>query len=202
MALQQGVTIESQLDLADDLPSIMGVEGEIREALRDQLTGLFNRRFIDETLKIDIARAGRDGTPYSVAMIDVDHFKKFNDNYGHNVGDLVLATLGTHLARNVRQSDVACRYGGEEFLLLLPSTETGVAVQVMEKLRQSVESLRIRVDDTRQVGVTISCGIASFPSQAEEVDELVRNADGALYEAKRAGRNQVAAWQHAHGNAA
>jgi len=161
------------------------------QALRDQLTGLFNRRFIDETLKIELARAARQDEPYSVAMIDVDHFKRFNDTYGHEAGDLVLSALGTHFSRHMRASDVACRYGGEEFLLLLPSTTGEVAVQVLEKLRHAVEALAVRIDATRQVSVTISCGIATYPVQGEDGESLIRNADSALYESKRAGRNRV-----------
>jgi diguanylate cyclase (GGDEF)-like protein len=161
------------------------------QALRDQLTGLFNRRFIDEALKIGLAQAKRRGEPYSAAMIDVDHFKKFNDTCGHEAGDLVLSALGAHFQRHLRNSDIACRYGGEEFLILLPATDGDAALAVLEKLCRSVEALAVRIDATRQVCVTISAGIATFPAQGENADALLRSADGALYESKRAGRNRV-----------
>lgn len=167
------------------------------QALRDQLTGLFNRRFIDETLRIELAQAARRGEPYSVAMIDVDHFKKFNDIYGHEAGDLVLSTLGAHLLRRMRRSDVACRYGGEEFLVLLPGTDGDTAQVVIEGLRRSVEELAVRLDETRQASMTISIGVATSPANGEDADTLLRSADAALYQSKHAGRNCVTRAQSA-----
>jgi len=162
------------------------------QAFRDQLTGLFNRRFIDETLRIDLAKAARSGETFSVAMVDVDHFRTFNDTHGHEAGDLVLSTLGAHFIRCLRQSDTACRYGGEEFLIVLPGTTRDMAMEMLEMLRSSVEALLVRVDAKHQVSVTVSCGVATYPLHGEDEEELIRKADGALYYAKRNGRNRVA----------
>lgn len=161
------------------------------QALRDRLTGLLNRRYIDEALTIGLAEASRRDTPYSVAMIDVDHFKKFNDTYGHEAGDLVLSTLGAHFSRSLRQCDIPCRYGGEEFLVLLPATDGDGALAVLQKLCRSVEALLVRIDATRQVNVTISAGVATFPADGGDAEALLRSADGALYQSKHAGRNRV-----------
>jgi len=161
------------------------------QALRDALTGLFNRRFIDEALTLELRRSARSNAAFSIAMIDVDHFKGFNDTHGHEAGDLVLATLGQHFATSMRVSDVACRYGGEEFMILMPATGAGGALTATEKLRRGVEALSIRIDDRRQCGVTISCGVASYPEHAQDPEALVRAADAALYASKRAGRNRV-----------
>jgi diguanylate cyclase (GGDEF)-like protein len=161
------------------------------QALRDRLTGLFNRRFIDETLALELSRSARSNSAFSIAMIDVDHFKNFNDTYGHEAGDLVLSALGQHFSNNMRGSDVACRYGGEEFMILMPATGTSGALIVIEKLRRSAEALRVRIDDRRQLGVTISCGVATCPEHAQDAEALVRAADSALYASKHAGRNRV-----------
>lgn len=161
------------------------------QSLRDRLTGLLNRRYIDEALNIGLAEALRRGAPYSVAMIDVDHFKRFNDTYGHEAGDLVLSTLGAHFSRSLRQCDIPCRYGGEEFLVLLPATDGDSALAVLQKLCRSVEALVVRLDATRQAGVTISAGVATFPADGGDAETLLRSADGALYQSKHAGRNRV-----------
>jgi diguanylate cyclase (GGDEF)-like protein len=161
------------------------------QALRDRLTGLFNRRFIDETLALELSRSARSDSAFSIAMLDVDHFKNFNDTHGHEAGDLVLSALGQHFSTNMRGSDVACRYGGEEFMVLMPATSASGAANVIEKLRRSVEVLRVRLDDRRELGVTISCGVASYPEHARDAEALVRAADSALYASKHAGRNRV-----------
>ncbi len=158
-----------------------------RRAASDALTGLPNRRAADEMLTRMAAHAGRTITPLSVVIADLDHFKQVNDLHGHDLGDRALATVAQILAGGIRASDFAARYGGEEFLFLLPDTDRAGAVEVAEKLRRAVAQAEIR-----DLGpMTASFGIATLPDDAAEPDELVRNADRALYAAKALGRNRV-----------
>jgi diguanylate cyclase (GGDEF)-like protein len=158
-----------------------------RRAASDVLTGLPNRRAAEETLKRMMAHAGRTITPLSAVLLDLDHFKQVNDIHGHDRGDTALAAIGQVLAAGVRASDFASRYGGEEFLLLLPDTDRRGAVEVAEKLRRAIERTELR-----DVGsITASFGIATLPDDAAEPDQLIRKADRALYAAKARGRNRV-----------
>jgi diguanylate cyclase (GGDEF)-like protein len=158
-----------------------------RRAASDALTGLPNRRAADEAIKRMAAQAGRSVSPLSVVLLDLDHFKLVNDVHGHERGDKTLAAVGQILAANVRTSDFAARYGGEEFLLLLPDTDRGGAVEVAEKLRQTIERAEIR----EVGGLTASFGIATMPDDAVEPETLIRRADRALYAAKSHGRNRI-----------
>ncbi len=168
----------------------------LREQLRDQsirdpLTGLFNRRYMLETCRRELARARRSGEAVSFFSLDVDHFKRFNDHHGHDAGDTVLRTIGECLRSSLREDDVACRMGGEEFVMVLPSTTLEAAEQRAEELRQRVESLVIRYADANLPRVTVSIGIASFPSSGVTPQEVLNAADKALYAAKAEGRNCV-----------
>jgi diguanylate cyclase (GGDEF)-like protein len=159
------------------------------QAIRDSLTGLFNRRYLEETLQRELARASRSGRPLGIVMIDIDHFKNLNDTYGHRAGDAALQALGNLLAANTRGGDVTCRYGGEEFVLALPGATLEVAHGRAEHLRQAVEALRI--DHAGSIlSMTISAGIAAYPVHGERVDQVLDSADKALYEAKNGGRNR------------
>jgi diguanylate cyclase (GGDEF)-like protein len=160
-----------------------------RLARTDALTGLANRRTLDEAFRREIARAGRRSEPLSVIMADLDHFKSINDQYGHKTGDQVLASAAAVFEEQLRPYDLACRYGGEEFVLLLPGTSTGDAFTVAERIRKEIEKLKLTVCPRQ---VTISLGVATW-RQGESPDGLVTRADGALYEAKNAGRNRVEA---------
>jgi diguanylate cyclase (GGDEF)-like protein len=168
----------------------------LREALRneathDVLTGLFNRRFMDEAIDLEFNRAERNATPFAVVMLDVDHFKQFNDLRGHDAGDAVLAALGACINRRIRKSDIACRYGGEEILIVLPGADTVVAARWAETIRQELEHV-ILSHQSRQPGpITVSCGVASYPSDAKNKAELIKAADEALYRSKADGRNRV-----------
>jgi diguanylate cyclase (GGDEF)-like protein len=154
-------------------------------ATRDGLTELPNRRVFDELLAAEVSRAHRDGLPFSVVMLDVDHFKSVNDVHGHQVGDEVLQRVAAGLAEAVRESDVVARYGGEEFVALLRGCDVDDAVGVADALR------RAGVVDDGPVPVTISAGVATFPAQAIDANGVLEAADTALYEAKRGGRDQV-----------
>lgn len=160
-------------------------------SIRDPLTGLFNRRFTDETFQREVHRARREKSSVTVLAMDVDHFKKFNDTYGHPAGDRVLSVLGSLLLKRARASDVPSRLGGEELALLLPGASLADASRRAEELRAEVASLDI-VHEGKSLGpVTLSIGVASYPDHGETPEDVFRVADAALYRAKREGRNRV-----------
>lgn len=159
------------------------------QAIRDPLTGLFNRRYLEETLQRELARAFRSGRPLGIVMIDIDHFKDLNDKHGHMAGDTVLQALGKLLAANTRGGDVACRYGGEEFVLALPDATLEVAHERAEHLRKAVAAMRVEYAGA-VLSMTISAGVAAYPAHGERVDQVLDNADKALYQAKNGGRNR------------
>lgn len=159
-------------------------------AVRDSLTGLYNRRYLDETLEREVSRARREGNPLALVMLDIDYFKRVNDTYGHQVGDEALRMLATTLLADVRTEDVACRYGGEEFLILLPNMPLETAIQRAEAWRQAIEELSVALGNFH-ITFTISLGVAAYPEHGKTPDDLTRCADQALYRAKHEGRNQV-----------
>jgi diguanylate cyclase (GGDEF)-like protein len=162
-----------------------------RMAVTDGLTGLFNRRYLDNTLDEELSRAGRHGRPLTIAMIDIDHFKRFNDAHGHQTGDRLLRDLTKLMGQNVRAEDSIARYGGEEFVIIFPETSLGDGVLAAEKLRQATAD-RFPVGDGQTFPVTISIGLAAFPGDGTTGDELIRAADERLYRAKAEGRNRIA----------
>ena len=162
-----------------------------RQALVDGLTGLANRRHAEEALAIELTRASRFGTPLSLVVADLDGFKAVNDRYGHPSGDAVLRELADVLRDSVREIDLPARWGGEEFVLLLPSTDTVGAAQVADRVRRSLAERTIVSPDGEPMRITASFGVASYPP-ARSARELVAAADSALYEAKRAGKDRVA----------
>jgi diguanylate cyclase (GGDEF)-like protein/PAS domain S-box-containing protein len=160
------------------------------QAIRDSLTGLYNRRFLDETLSRELSRAERDKYSVSVVMLDLDLFKKFNDTYGHDVGDMMLKQLGKLLTSQVRAGDIACRYGGEEFVVVMPKASLSVARQRANDWRMRFES-QILIYGGDILSATLSAGVAVYPIHGSSSDEIIRKADQAMYAAKAAGRNQV-----------
>jgi diguanylate cyclase (GGDEF)-like protein len=163
-----------------------------RQALVDGLTGLANRRECEGALGRELARARREGAPLAVVMADLDDFKLVNDVHGHPVGDAVLREFAAVARDTVRESDVAGRWGGEEFMLLLPGTQLEGAVQLADRVRTNLQRRTILAPDGRRLDVTASFGVAAF-SDADDGRTLVAAADAALYEAKRAGKNRVEA---------
>ncbi|MDP2324095.1 MAG: sensor domain-containing diguanylate cyclase [Gammaproteobacteria bacterium] len=161
------------------------------QALRDPLTGLFNRRYLHDVVDHELQRAASRNQELSVVMFDIDHFKRLNDAFGHAAGDTVLARLGALLREWVRADDIAVRYGGEEFTIVLPDTSSELAVARAESLRQAIASLSVEHDGQPLVQVTISAGIATFPVHGIDREALIQSADQALYASKRAGRNRV-----------
>lgn len=158
------------------------------QVVRDPLTGLFNRRYLDETLDRELARARREGYPICVIMLDIDHFKRLNDTYGHQAGDEVLKALAKLLADGMREGDMPCRYGGEEFTLVLPNASAAIAHERAEGWRVQFESL-VTQFGRFELRSTISLGIAAYPEHGKTRDELIQAADAALYACKKAGRN-------------
>jgi two-component system, cell cycle response regulator len=158
----------------------------------DQLTGLYNRRFMTNQLQQFMHRAVVGSRPLSVMMLDIDHFKKINDTYGHQAGDEVLQEIADRLRQNVRPMDIACRPGGEEFLVILPDTPGDLACAAAERVRRAIAAEPFRVlSDSRQVAVTVSAGVSNLKGANDTMAEFLSRADSALYQAKSAGRNRV-----------
>ncbi|MBC7349174.1 MAG: diguanylate cyclase [Candidatus Aminicenantes bacterium] len=161
------------------------------QSIRDPLTGLYNRRYLEETLERELLRAKRAGNPVSVIMLDIDHFKKFNDTYGHEAGDLILQAVARTVQKSVRAEDIVCRYGGEEFTVILPGLELKKAVNRAELILDAVRHLEIKYGDSVLKSLTISAGVAVFPDHGKNWPELFQAADAALLQAKSQGRNRV-----------
>jgi diguanylate cyclase (GGDEF)-like protein len=161
------------------------------QSLRDPLTGLFNRRYLEVSLARDLARAVRRSQPLAVLMIDIDHFKNFNDSHGHEAGDTTLMKVGELFASLSRSEDVACRYGGEEFTLVLQEADAGLALDRAEEIRRAAHDMVIEYRHQTIGPVTVSIGIASYPMHGDTPEQLIRRADRALYIAKEQGRNRV-----------
>lgn len=170
---------------------------KLREAMRnltirDARTGLFNRRYMEEALALELHRTTRNKAQLAVIMIDIDHFKRFNDSFGHDGGDAILGSLGSFLKKRVRGSDIACRWGGDEFILILSPSTTEGARQRAETIRQDIMLLNVRHADQNLGIITVSMGVAMFPDDASDAATIFKAADVALYRAKKSGRNRVA----------
>ena len=177
--------------LQEGIESVRALQTQLQEmAIRDPLTGLYNRRYLDDALERELQRAQRQGYPVSVLVIDIDHFKQLNDVHGHQAGDAVLTALASELHQSVRADDLACRWGGEEFVLVLPTMSIEAAAERAEVLRGAIEAKTVRYRETDLVA-TISVGAAVFPAHARGARDLLGAADNALYRAKSDGRNCV-----------
>ena len=164
------------------------------QSICDSLTGLFNRRYMEESLEREFSRANRNKSSVAIVMMDLDHFKRFNDTYGHQAGDTLLRALGDLLKRSTRGQDIACRYGGEEFVLVLTDSNLAGALQRSEILRQQVKQLNVEYAGQLLGTVSVSMGVALFPDHGTTMGDVLRAADQALYFAKREGRDRVSAW--------
>jgi diguanylate cyclase (GGDEF)-like protein/PAS domain S-box-containing protein len=161
------------------------------QAVHDSLTGLYNRRYLERALEREVLRATRNGRTVGVIMLDLDHFKTFNDSYGHSAGDALLRVLGDYLVTHVRTEDIACRYGGEEFVVILPEASLEMSRTRAQELWKGVQGLHVNFQGELLRGVTASLGVAAFPAQGKTASELLRAADAAMYAAKRQGRDRV-----------
>ncbi|MDD5563961.1 MAG: diguanylate cyclase [Thermoanaerobaculaceae bacterium] len=186
---QLGVRVAEHLALA--LAKLKLQETLQHLSVRDPLTGLYNRRYLEEALAREMRRAERHGTQLGLIMIDIDHFKRFNDTLGHDAGDALLRELGALLQRQVRTGDVACRYGGEEFMVVLQDVPPDLPRQRAERIREAAKEIRVRHGERVLDAVTLSLGVALFPEHGGSPDLLMRSADVALYRAKQEGRDRA-----------
>lgn len=162
-----------------------------QQAIRDPLTALYNRRYLDDSFSRELKRAERKESSLAVIMIDIDHFKVFNDTYGHDAGDYVIKKFSQVLSNAVREEDISCRYGGEEFTLVLNEIDIEVVVKRAEALLEETRRLGLQLHNQSLGQITVSLGIAMFPQHGRTQQELIKAADEALYHAKEAGRNQL-----------
>ena len=170
------------------------VQLSLEMAITDQLTGLHNRRYMSRHLDNLVNSARDSGKPLAFLIMDIDFFKAVNDTHGHDIGDEVLKEFAKRIAANVRGIDLACRYGGEEFVVVMPDTEISYAYSIAERLRKSIETTPVKISrDPGKIGITISIGIAASEGADDTADKLLHRADQALYRAKRSGRNRVVA---------
>jgi len=177
--------------LRGQLSEIEQLRDQLRDqSIRDSLTGLFNRRYLEERLTAELALAVRQRWAVSIVFIDLDHFKHVNDTYGHSAGDRVLQALAQHLSSSARLSDLICRYGGEEIVVILSGAGAEDALQRADQWRLGIAQLPIAAGDLT-LSVTISAGVATYPVDGDTLDEVLRAADAALYQAKSDGRNCV-----------
>jgi diguanylate cyclase (GGDEF)-like protein len=182
---------ETNEQLQEGIANIRALQGKLQDlAFRDPLTGLYNRRYLDDALERELQRARRQGYPVSVLVIDIDHFKQLNDLHGHQAGDEVLTAVANELQRNVRADDLACRWGGEEFVLVLPTMSVEAAIERAESVRVALETGGVRYRDAT-LAATVSVGVAAFPIHGLGAREVLGAADKALYRAKSDGRNCV-----------
>jgi diguanylate cyclase (GGDEF)-like protein len=175
----------------DQLVEIQAFQAMLYEqAIRDTLTGLYNRRYLEETLRRELARADRENYQVSVIMLDLDHFKDLNETYGYQAGDIVLQTLGKQLLFRTRFSDIPCRYGGEEFIIIMPNIPIETALKRAEELRSYFAETKITYED-KTIQATFSAGLSVYPRDEITADGLIRTADEAMRSAKSAGRNSI-----------
>lgn len=190
-AQRQGLVLNFSQRLAAALFTIRVLESLREQSIRDPLTGLYNRRFLEESLSREIFRVERTGSMIAVMMLDIDHFKQFNDLYGHEAGDFVLQEIARVLQRSVRREDIVCRYGGEEFSIIMPGASTEIAITRAEIILERTKHLEINYKGQLFRKISISIGLAFFPINGLTGEEVLQAADAALLEAKKAGRDRL-----------
>lgn len=192
---QDSGALASFVEVFTDITAVKQREASLyHRATRDALTGIFNRGHFTEMAVQEIERARRFAEPLSVALLDLDHFKRVNDTYGHDAGDMALVQFSQTCQEFARKIDLVGRLGGEEFVLLLPRANKEPAFEILQRLRLKVMETRITSSGGAQFGFTVSIGLASLRPHTRDLRELLRNADAALYKAKREGRNRVECW--------
>jgi len=186
--VDMAIAAADQLSLAN--ANLMMQDVLRRQAMRDPLTGLFNRRYMEETLEREIHRAARQKSVIGILLLDLDHFKQYNDTLGHAAGDDLLRLIAASMQRAVRSEDVVCRYGGDEFVIIMPDSAAAAVERRAEDLHRDLAGLP--QPDALSHAVTVSIGVALYPTDAATAKELLLTADRALYDAKRNGRSRVA----------
>jgi diguanylate cyclase (GGDEF)-like protein len=161
------------------------------QSIRDPLTNLFNRRYLEETLEIEVARAARTRGPLAAVMCDVDHFKRFNDTFGHDAGDALLRAVGTLIQAHFRDGDIACRYGGEEFAIVAPGADVTQLARRAERLAGAIRDMAVHHAGQSLGSITMSFGVAALQDGERDGAAVLRTADAALYKAKKLGRDRV-----------
>jgi len=183
-------TVSKQIALAF---ANLKLQEDLRDqGLRDPLTSLFNRRYLEESLNRELHLAARKQIPLGAIMLDIDHFKNFNDTFGHEAGDIVLQEVGSFLLKNVRESDIPCRYGGEELTIIMPEANLENTLKRAEQIREGIRNLQLEYHGKFLGKITVSLGVACFPEHGNTVESLLRSADRALYRAKEEGRDRTA----------
>ena len=165
------------------------------QSIRDPLTGLYNRRYLEESLNRELHRANRTGRNVSLVMLDLDHFKHFNDTFGHQVGDILLKEVAGVIKSRVRAGDLACRYGGEEFSLILAEVDSEGTHRCVESIRDAIKHLSLHHRGQTLGTITVSAGIATYPAHGDNSEDLIHAADEALYRAKKAGRDCISVYE-------
>ena len=197
MAIIEDITDRKMANdrLESQLAEIQLLQAELNERmLRDPLTGLYNRRYLQETLPREFSRLERIGHPLGMIIMDIDRFKSINDTYGHDAGDILLQAIGKLLLGNIRTEDIACRYGGDEFVIVMPDASLEVCQGRAELIRSLFEAMETTYD-SKTIRTTVSMGVAAYPLHGSNREEILTCADRALYKAKQAGRNQVVTYQ-------
>jgi diguanylate cyclase (GGDEF)-like protein len=198
---QQRLAISASSQIALSLASLQLRETLREQAIRDPLTRLFNRRFLEESLERELQVASRKKQSVAVLFLDLDHFKRFNDTFGHEAGDIVLQALADLFRNFFRATDICCRYGGEEFAIILPESSSQSAAKRADALRSEVKALRLQYKKQTLGELTLSAGVAGFPEHGSTSADLLKIADQCLYESKAGGRDLVTvavpqdAWQ-------
>ncbi len=196
----QEALMRIQIQMRQKMQEIEMLQEKLQElAIRDPLTNLYNRRFMEDTLLREIAQAQRENQSIGIIMIDIDNFKSFNDTYGHQNGDLALELVGRLLNKTIRSGDIACRYGGEEFVIIMPKASYENTIKRGKQIKVQFESMPIPVGVDQQGLLTISLGISNYPMHGLNRDTILNNADMALYKAKRLGKNRVVAFGEGNG---
>jgi diguanylate cyclase (GGDEF)-like protein len=188
---RQQLAISAASQIALSLASLQLRETLREQSIRDPLTHLFNRRFLEESFGRELLLAGRKKQSIAVLFLDLDHFKRFNDTFGHDAGDMVLRSLADLFRNFFRATDICCRYGGEEFAIILPESTAQVAAIRADALRSEVKSLRLQYKKQPLGPLTVSVGVAAFPEHGSTSEELLKIADQCLYESKSRGRDVV-----------
>jgi diguanylate cyclase (GGDEF)-like protein len=187
----QQLALSAASQIALSLASLQLRETLREQSIRDPLTRLFNRRFLEESLERELQLAGRKKQSIAVLFLDLDHFKRFNDTFGHDAGDLVLQSLADLFRNFFRSTDICCRYGGEEFAIIMPESTSQDAAARADALRSEVKSLRLQYQKESLGQLTLSVGVAAFPEHGSTSEELLKIADQCLYESKARGRDVV-----------